>query len=686
MSHNLELIAKAVDPKARRSGNGYSVRCPVHEDKEPSAYIEIRNDRLLATCYAGCNQDEVFAAVHAKAKAGGLLNGWSRTNIMSEHDIKPRIPNNPAPRSASEPDFSVMNLGSPTGTWAYMDENAQVVGYVARFDTEKGKTFRQFRWAEGGFWEPKAMHEPRPLWNTLSLEPGAKVILVEGEKAAETLQNALGAGFSVLTWPGGASAWNKADFNSLAGMEVTLWPDNDHPGALAMDGITGILEGMGCRVSRLNPPSDKPQGWDASDLVNEGCQDIAGWIARYTACSPYMGTVGADLLSDTVPVDIIDRLISSGCVMFAGAPGAGKTTALVPLMARAAWLCRPDDKLRPTIRRRVIYVTEDVPQVRRILQSMWLSDEISHFKHEEIDDFFRIVEAKREKTADLVEKCRDLAKLSFPNAETKTGLVYMAPPVLVLDTRSAALDLEDENDNSVASNAVQTLRQGLPGINLIIVTHTAKAMNGMDASALTSRGAGAWEGDAQQVVALSIEPGMDKRWMQVGGKKNRLLAPHDGVLFTLVRNEVKRKNVLGLEVNVTLVHTFPSIVEAGERERMVQEAKDQAAENRKEGTYNGILEEVAGVIARWDHAFMEPGDPYSVCSKRSIIKRASGKNEQKAQAIDALEAGGTITRMLIPSALSEYLGRRGDVQRTIYVMTQERERIKQILEGMNNDV
>ena len=52
---------------ARRSGNGWIVSCPVHEDETPSLSLTDREDGgVLVHCHAGCSQDDVIAALRQR--------------------------------------------------------------------------------------------------------------------------------------------------------------------------------------------------------------------------------------------------------------------------------------------------------------------------------------------------------------------------------------------------------------------------------------------------------------------------------------------------------------------------------------------------------------------------------------------------------------------------------------------
>ena len=62
--------------------------------------------------------------------------------------------------------------------------------------------------------------------DALSRYEGA-VVLVEGEKCADALN---GIGILATTAFGGCNGVGKADFSSLGGRKVVIWPDNDAAG------------------------------------------------------------------------------------------------------------------------------------------------------------------------------------------------------------------------------------------------------------------------------------------------------------------------------------------------------------------------------------------------------------------------------------------------------------------------
>src|SRR4051794_17494931 len=59
---NAESIARALG--GRKAGGCWTARCPAHDDRTPSLSIQDAADgKLLAHCHAGCEQQQVIAAL-----------------------------------------------------------------------------------------------------------------------------------------------------------------------------------------------------------------------------------------------------------------------------------------------------------------------------------------------------------------------------------------------------------------------------------------------------------------------------------------------------------------------------------------------------------------------------------------------------------------------------------------------
>jgi RecA-family ATPase len=285
-------------------------------------------------------------------------------------------------------------------------------------------------------------------------------------------------------------------------------------------------------------------------------------------------------LGDLEPDEFIfDDILIAGVTLLAGFTGIGKTTALVPLMTRAAHLCAADDTLRPLLRRKVIYVSEDPKQVVRVLTSMRVENELTA-SDAEISEWFKIVPAKRMDAASIVKVREIYETMVYRNNSAKSGVFYDALPIVVLDTSNATIELENESDNSEVGKAVSTLKSELGGIPLIIVAHLAKTLKKADISDMTSRGAGAWEGDVNQVLYMTKEDD-GARWLDVAQAKHRFVTKADGIVFRAVSSEIKGRDVLGNEKDIFLMHCKPEMVQKGGREAMQEQSK-QAAARKKE--------------------------------------------------------------------------------------------------------
>lgn len=88
-----ETIAKALD--GRKVGQGWTARCPAHDDREPSLSIHDADGKVLVRCHAGCDQRDVIAAL----KERGLWDGKERSTLRRSRRRKVSPPQ-PDPHQA----------------------------------------------------------------------------------------------------------------------------------------------------------------------------------------------------------------------------------------------------------------------------------------------------------------------------------------------------------------------------------------------------------------------------------------------------------------------------------------------------------------------------------------------------------------------------------------------------------
>jgi putative DNA primase/helicase len=174
-------------------------------------------------------------------------------------------------------------LGEPSRVWPYLDADGGLLGYVARYDVPEGKQFRCWTWGARGSaapsWGCGHWNKPRPLYGLqkLSARANDRVLVVQGEKAADAAQAVLENNV-VITWPGTAQSWHRADWEPVRGRRVTLWPDNDATSIECMRKLAAILadpRGLACAV-RIIDTAGMEEGFDAADWTGTR-DDLVAW-------------------------------------------------------------------------------------------------------------------------------------------------------------------------------------------------------------------------------------------------------------------------------------------------------------------------------------------------------------------------------------------------------------------------
>ena len=175
------------------------------------------------------------------------------------------------------------NSNSPyDAEYVYTNADGEVLVSVRRYNVKdiagnpmlntKGKPKKEFRpFVEGSPYSK--FPDIRPLYNIPNVLASDRVIWVEGEKCADSLND---VGYTATCTIGGAGALTKKtahqfDFSPLQNKELILWPDNDPAGKKLADLIQDFALAAGAKsVTMLTPPMGKPEGWDASDALSEG--------------------------------------------------------------------------------------------------------------------------------------------------------------------------------------------------------------------------------------------------------------------------------------------------------------------------------------------------------------------------------------------------------------------------------
>jgi hypothetical protein len=277
------LLAKL--PDAKKSSNGWSARCPAHDDRRASLSIaQGDGGKILLKCHAGCDTAAIMAAVGLKL--ADLFP--EKTGATPTRNGRPT----PGGRTFAKAKDAIAELerqhGRRSALWAYHDAQGELVGVVVRWDKPDGKDIRPVTRHAGG-WRIGAMPEPRPLYRLPDLAAARRVVVCEGEKAADAARS---LGFTATTSAGGSQAASKTDWRPLAGKEVLILPDNDASGRNYADNVVGILAKL--------TPAPVVRVVERPDLPDAG--DIVDWIdAHGDAAKPDAMLTEIEALAQTAP-------------------------------------------------------------------------------------------------------------------------------------------------------------------------------------------------------------------------------------------------------------------------------------------------------------------------------------------------------------------------------------------------
>lgn len=404
-------------------------------------------------------------------------------------------------------------------------------------------------------------------WFTVGeLVPGGLVYVVEGIGQAWAVWQATGAAAVVAFGAGNVGKVATALRQNDDAARLVLCPDRGkEPDAHKIAADTGAA------VACL--PECEPDNFDVGDLFQRDGFDVVQAMLE-AATMPPKPEPKVHPLARYVDIDgtakpprwVLPGFVGHGVTVIAGAHGVGKTTALLPLALTAAGL--HGDDLLPRQWRHVVYVTEDVEQARRILAGVTLHSNLG-IDLEAVRERVHIVEAVR---LDPVFVASVGATYREQFTRTVEGVEVL--PLVVLDTKSAVLALDNENDNSEASRMMAALKQGFDGLPVWLIGHVAKA-NLTRNDALTSRGASAIEGDANQTMFLIRES--ESRYLVQG--KTRFEARWPELEITSYTAQTTAPDEFGYPETVLLRWGIAAPAQTSRKEAAEQAAEQQRKED-----------------------------------------------------------------------------------------------------------
>lgn len=528
------LRSKGYDPKP--SGEGWSCRCPAHEDRSPSLSIGTGADgHALVKCHAGCQTADVLAAIGLTTRDLMPERDGPRQNGRAESVTASTVYGTPRPDPSNEGFVDVdtgdaretqysterdavaaleRRHGPSSALWEYHDAAGERVGIVARWDAENGSkrilpasrngTGPDAPWVLGG------MPTPRPLYGLpeLAAAPeGSSVYVTEGEKAADAVR---ACGLIATTSPHGSNAANTADWSPLAGRDVVILPDHDNAGEKYAADVASLAAKTGARSVRVvrlaKRWSELPKGGDAADVLElEGADSLRKGIESLTAdakpIEPKRPSVGGHAivkrLADVKPERVSwlwpGRFALGKLTLIAGDPGLGKSFLTLDMAARVStgrgWpdaegerfepggvvLLSAEDGLADTIRPRLDAAGADVTNIVALEAVRGESD--------------RGIEMER--TFDLSTDIKELEDAIQSVKECK---------LVVIDPVTAYLGGTDSHKNGEIRGLLAPLSALAErhGIAIVAVTHLNKSNGGpaiyraMGSLAFTAAARAAW--------------------------------------------------------------------------------------------------------------------------------------------------------------------------------------------------
>lgn len=328
---DLAPLVEALESRGCRV-KGRAACCPWHDDTTPSASLLQGNDGIW----------RVFC--HPCSRRAHVLDLRAEDEGKNVADLLRALPREDRPmptRPAVESERKALILADKSAVVTYCERVGQVQSWhrygpkdmpalvVARIVQASGKkTFRQFS-PSGGGWAAAvtAAHGTLPLYRQHELASAETVLVVEGERKCDA---AWDIGIPATTSSCGAGKADRHDWRALTGKTCIIWPDHDEPGRKHAEQVAGILDGLGCRVSVVEP----------ADLdLSEG-EDIADLLERLDAqTADQQATIVRDIMASAVPRDPAAALTSwaEDCI-------AGRWQALdwpLPRIGRLSRMCLP---------------------------------------------------------------------------------------------------------------------------------------------------------------------------------------------------------------------------------------------------------------------------------------------------------------------------------------------------------
>lgn len=341
MSVGVSVLHEVVLPKLsgiKKSGDGYTARCPAHDDGTPSLSIKAGNEHpVIFTCHAGCEQDAILAALDLT---------WA--DISAPREDRPRDTAEWTP------------VGPASDVYDYRSADGELLFQVLRVPQPGGKkTFMQRvpDVAQKTGWRWKLGDTQRVIYRLpevlTAIAEGREVVICEGEKDVHTLAR---LGVTATCNPGGAGKWLPEYSVLFAEAHVRIVADRDKPGQKHAREVADSLGEFAASVTIVEPVVGK----DITEHIEAG-KTLADAVTTWASEVRAPVDLDPDLYEFLSVVDpervwVIPQLMERGDrLIWTGVEGGGKSVAARQLAVAAAAGVHPfsDQRFQP---QRVLYI------------------------------------------------------------------------------------------------------------------------------------------------------------------------------------------------------------------------------------------------------------------------------------------------------------------------------------------
>jgi hypothetical protein len=297
LSELAALLDQLDDVQMVKDGREYWALCPCHDDHNPSLHVEVKNERLLAHCFA-C--------------------GVSLTDVLNALDI-------PTNGKVDTPTVHVRRLTIEANRSHAPDFEDS---YAYRGDD--GREYVKHRIGRGDdkriWWDPAPERNlPLSLYRDVAeaIERGDVIHLVEGEEDVHAIERAGGIG----TTSGGTGSWKAHHVEALRGARLVIVRDADAAGRKHAQTVRRSLLGIAESVKVVEPLNGK----DADDHLSAG-HPLASFVPADRFQRFDLGEAMERGIASP-PFLVQDVLYEERAHALAGAPGDGKTLLMLALAA-----------------------------------------------------------------------------------------------------------------------------------------------------------------------------------------------------------------------------------------------------------------------------------------------------------------------------------------------------------------